>query len=143
MKNQQTLDAVAAWTKLVDDANEKAVSSTRNVHAIKIGQLIHQGDVYVHRVADDHPRGKVVGSHKLAIGEGEGSNHFAEGASVVCHEGTTVPEWLARGTFLGPVVVATDRWMVTHPKHACYSMPAGTYQVAHQMDARTLQRQRD
>jgi hypothetical protein len=145
MKNQrkQTIDAAAAWAQLVDDANDKAVSSTREIRSIEIGQLIHQGDVYVHRVAGNHPRGKVLGGNKLAIGEGEGSNHFAEGASVVCYVGTKVPEWCRRGTFLGPVVVATDRWMVTHPKHACFSMPPGVYQVTHQMDARTLDRVRD
>ena len=115
----------------------------RVIKSMKIGQGYRQGDIYIYRVADDHPHGKKVGSHKLAIGEGEGSNHFAEG-EIELFEGTTLPDFLARGTFLGPLIKAPKGFKNTHPKHAhCIIEQGGTFQVTHQMEARTLQRVAD
>lgn len=107
-------------TRVLDDAE------------FAIGKVAHQGDVYVHRVQDDHARGTLLGSRKLAIGEGVGSQHFAEG-DVQVFAGTTAPEW-APDALLGPVVVARKPWRVTHPVHAEFVLPAGTYQVTHQLD---------
>jgi hypothetical protein len=64
-----------------------------------------------------------------------------EGAAEV-YLGTTPPEW-AKRALLGPMFRLFSRGTVTHPEHAHISLPAGTYQVTHQMDARTLQRVRD
>ncbi len=119
------------------------VSETRVLLSCEIGQGYRQGDIYVYRVADNHPREKKLGSHKLAIGEGEGSNHFAEG-DIELFEGTTLPDWIDEKTFLGPVIVAPNGYMNTHPKHAhCDMRQGGTFQVTHQMDDRTLERVRD
>lgn len=118
----------------------------REAHDIKVGQAIHQGDIYLHRVRKDHPRGKLLGTRKLAIGQGEGSHHMAEGDDVAVYEGqrlppgVTEPEWMREGDLLGPVVVAERPWVNTHPVHAHTCLPAGVYQVTYQGDYRTQQR---
>ena len=115
----------------------------RVIEKCEIGKGYRQGDIYVYRVADDHAHGKKVGSRKLAIGEGEGSNHFAEG-EIELFEGTTLPKFLAPGTFMGPVIKAPKGFKNTHPKHAHFHMEqGGTFIVTHQMDARTLRRVAD
>jgi hypothetical protein len=35
---------------------------------------------------------------------------------------------------VGPLVVSKDRFELTHPEHAHFSLPAGTYQVIYQGD---------
>lgn len=115
----------------------------RVIKVCEIGQGYRQGDIYVYRVADTHPHGKKLGTHKLAIGEGEGSNHFAEG-DIECFEGTTRPDFIDQRMFLGPLIKAPKGFKNTHPRHAHAHMEqGGTFQTVHQMDARTLQRVRD
>jgi len=132
--------------EIMQRVKEGAELNTPEIRIIKkceIGQGYRQGDIYVYRVADDHKHGKKVGSHKLAIGEGEGSNHFAEG-EIELFEGTTLPSFLAPGTFLGPLIKAPKGFLNTHPRHAhCKMEQGGTFQTVHQVDARTLQRVRD
>lgn len=138
------MDTMAAVTK-VEQAAELADATTREVDAIEIGKAARQGDIYIHRVADNHPRGamrKGPDARKLAIGESVNSRHIAE-APAICYEGTTLPGDCDPRTFLGPCIVSPDRFMVTHPEHAAKSLPGGTYQVTHQMDARTLDRVAD
>ena len=74
----------------------------------------------------------------MAIGEGEGSNHFAEG-DVMVYAGVQAPPW-APNALLGPVVVAKVAWRNTHTTHPHFHNPAGTYQVTHQLNWRTQQR---
>ncbi len=115
----------------------------RTIAMCEIGQGYRQGDIYVYRVADNHKRGKLLGSNKLAIGEGEGSNHFAEG-EIQCFEGTERPSFIGPSAFLGPVIVAPKGFKNTHPRHAhCHMEQGGTFQVVHQLDARTLRRVQD
>ena len=59
-----------------------ADADVRTVRRMEIGQAIQQGDVYLHRVPDNHPRGKQVGmdSVQIALGSGNGARHMAEGA---------------------------------------------------------------
>jgi hypothetical protein len=119
------------------------VPEIRILKKCEIGEGWRQGDIYIYRVADSHAHGKKLGSRKLAIGEGEGSNHFAEG-EIELFEGTASPDFLRPRTFLGPLIKAPKGFRNTHPKHAhCYIEQGGTYQVTHQMDARTLQRVKD
>lgn len=127
----------------VEAGTEMNTQEVRRIERCDIGQGYRQGDIYVFRVPENHPRGKKLGTHKLAIGEGEGSNHFAEG-EIELYEGIQVPPWIEPGTFLGPVIVAPKGFVNTHPKHAhCHMEQGGVFQTTHQMDSRTLQRVRD
>ena len=114
---------------------------TTGGEGIQVGQVVRQGDIYIHRVADDHPRGKPVGP-KLAMGDLMNARHIAE-APAECFEGVKLPHYCAAGTFMGPVIVSSAEFTVAHPEHAAIRLGAGCYQVTHQMDARTLERVKD
>jgi len=117
------------------------VPDKRVVKKITIGQAVRQGDIYLHRVEDDHPRGDESENKQLAVGATRGSRHLAVGAN--CFEPQAVPSWVDANQPLGPLIVAQDSFTVTHPEHAHCELPRGTYQVTHQMDPRTRQRVED
>ena len=126
---------------------ERNKHDDRVTEHFEVGKVIHQGDVYLHMVAPSHPHGAVrtgPGARQLAQGDNVGARHIAEPPAVV-YEGTTAPPGMREGwpVFLGPVIEVPERTRVTHPKHGAHSIPVGTYQVTHQMDARTGQRTRD
>lgn len=140
MKTTET--AVEVYGRIEREAAEKAVQEIRTIKDIEIGKSVRQGDIYIHRIADDHPHGKASKSRQLAIGNTPGSRHIAEAPSKV-FAGVKAPDYCRQGTFLGPLVVSTERFTVSHPEHAHVSLPAGAYQVTHQMDAMTMQRVKD
>ena len=117
------------------------VADVRRIETMQEGQIVRQGDIYIHRVSDKHPAGAKTGNRQLAIGTTQGSRHVIEGDCEV-FEGTTAPDWAPRA-LLGPLVRLFKRGTVTHPEHAHIDLPAGSYQITHQMDARTLERVRD
>ena len=131
--------AIEAYEEVEKLAKIKAQHEVRFIKNIEIGQGIRQGDIYIHRVPQTHPRGKVSLSNQLAIGETNGARHIADAPAEV-YQGVKLPEWCDARTFLGPVVVLKKRAVISHPEHANVSLPSGTYQVTHQMDARTMKR---
>lgn len=137
-----TITAVEAHKKVENEATTKVVRETRFIDKIEVGEVVRQGDIYIHRVKNTHKKGDLSRSRQLALGETQGSHHVAEAPSEV-YVGTTLPPKVAERTFLGPLVESEERFEVSHPTHANVSLPAGFYQITHQMDARTLQRVRD
>lgn len=119
---------------------EAAVSSPecRVIKSIKIGDAVRQGDIYIRRVDPKHAKGGLLKTLQLAPGSNSGSRHCVEGAE--CYAGA---DEKINNAVRGPVIVAKDRFKVTHPEHAHFDLPKGTYQVTYQLDARTLQRVRD
>ena len=127
-----------------------ADADVRTVRRMEIGQAIQQGDVYLHRVPDNHPRGKQVGmdSVQIALGSGTGARHMAEGAVRVfagCRlpKGVSAPLNVEAAEVTGPVVVADKPWTLTHPEHPHHKLPAGTYQTTYQYDPQTMRRVQD
>lgn len=110
----------------------------------EMGTVLHQGDVYLHRVADDWPRGKELGTRQVAVGSTVGARHIVEG-DVVVLEGTTLPPGMDPvPELLGPVVVVGgDSAVLTHPEHAHHQFPCGVWQVTYQLDLVTRQRVAD
>lgn len=135
-------DASEAHAEIERLAKANARPEVRFIKEIAVGQIVRQGDIYIHRVNEDHASGKEMKSRQLALGNSQGSRHIAESPAKIL-EGTTLPEWCDRRTFLGPLVKAEKRFTITHPEHAHVSLPKGTYQVTHQMDARTMDRVQD
>jgi len=130
----------------LDHISSHADPDVRICRRIEVGKVLHQGDVYIHRVEDDHPHGAPLGTRKVAVGEGIGSNHIAEGDGVEVYVGERIPVWVDFGAddlnaaCRGPVVVALKAWTLTHPRHPHHVIPAGTYQVTYQIDLRTRER---
>lgn len=139
---KQTLSAVEVHGRIEREGREKAVHEMRHIKSLEVGQVMRQGDIYIHAVNPKHPCGKKLKSRQLAIGETQGSRHVAESPCTV-FEGTTLPEWCREGTFLGPLVKSGKRFTVSHPEHAHVSLPAGCFQITHQMDAASRQRVQD
>ncbi|MEQ8767182.1 MAG: hypothetical protein RL885_24945 [Planctomycetota bacterium] len=124
----------------IQTAAESCDVDVRIIKSMEIGQFPRQGDIYVTRVADDHPRGVALDSRQLAIGNTLGSRHVADESWNV-YEGTC---GTADGEeLLGPCIHSDTGGAITHPEHADLHLPPGTYQVTHQMDARTRDRVAD
>jgi hypothetical protein len=128
--------------ELIKAATANAVAETRDDRAIQVGEVAQQGDVYVVRVADDHARGLEIMDRQVAEGDTQGSRHIV-GNGPKLFRGTNIPSGVKQRALLGPVVVATTDWNLEHPEHPWHTLPAGTYQVLHQMDAITGRAVRD
>lgn len=131
--------AASNWSERL----EKSLT-IRDCTGMAVGQYSRQGDVYIHRVDDKHPRGKPRAERQLAIGTTQGSRHVAEEPAVV-YEGATRPEWCREDAFIGPCIVVPqgETALVSHPEHAYSLHGAGTYQITHQADEATRQRVMD
>jgi|SRR6185369_412601 len=141
---QKTKEAIQQVQKAPADEGK------RITRRIEIGHCIHQGDVYLHRVDDKYPKGKRMGkgSVQIALGVGNGARHIAEG-NVEVYQGTQLPEWVSppmdveASEITGPVIVASESFLITHPEHAHHQLPAGTYQTTFQYDPKTMRRVAD
>lgn len=130
-------------TEFKEKAGKVCVDGLRDCRAMKIGEVVRQGDIYIHRVDPTHAHGGETKNHQLAMGVTLGSRHIAD-ENFMVYEGTTLPSWVDRRHFLGPCIVTTSATaLITHPEHANVALGPGCYQVTHQMDIRTMQRARD
>lgn len=138
-----------ALKHLNEIAQAKPDAEVRVMRRAEIDKTIaQQGDVYMFRVRDDHPRGNELGTRQVAVGTTVGSRHVVEG-DVRVYEGralpagVSAPDWTTPAEILGPVVVAGEEFTLTHPEHAHHRLPAGTWQVTYQADYSTRQRVAD
>lgn len=133
----QKLTAEDALHKIEGAQPETDLRVTRR---LEIGSVIHQGDVYLHRVPNEHPRGAELGTRQVAVGTSVGSRHVVQGSRLAVFEGMKYPSgfsepaWVRQNALLGPVVVAEEEFALTHPEHAHHQLPAGVYQVTYQAD---------
>ncbi|MDH4230324.1 MAG: hypothetical protein OEW11_11390 [Nitrospirota bacterium] len=127
------------------------VAEIRNISELEIGDVAQQGDVYLHRVPADWPRGDVLGTRQVAVGDSVGSRHVAEGDNVAVHAGVKLPDGVRPPTgfstadLLGPVIVCGPGGMVlTHPEHAHHRCDGeAVLQVTYQVDLSTDSRVAD
>jgi hypothetical protein len=142
------MTTVETAVKKVRDSKPDA--KVREYETLDIGKAVRQGDVYVHRVADEHPHGKRIGAKlvQIALGSSNGARHEAKGA-VKVYAGTTLPEYVTApqdvqaSEITGPLIVADKPWSVVHPEHPHFKLPKGTYQVTYQRDPKTMKRVQD
>jgi len=140
--------AVAEAVKKIEVAEHDP--DLRITRRIEIRSVVQQGDVYLHRVATDHTHGKQIGAGavQIALGTGNGARHMAEGA-VEVFEGRALPDYVTPpmdvdpSEITGPLVIATEMWLLTHPEHPLHRLPAGCYQVSYQFDPQTMRRVAD
>lgn len=136
--DQKTLDAI----RKIEEYKPKP--EQRDASDLEIGEVAHQGDIYIHRVPDDWPRGRELVGRQLQVGMTVGARHIAAGGDEVkLFKGVRYPpgfrEDLIMGSqvLLGPVVVSPSK--VTHPEHADHELGGGTktYQITYQLDMLT------
>jgi len=128
----------------------------RVIKEIAVGECVRQGDLYVIRVNDsgetsfesgnggenttiDTAKFKNEGEYQLAPGNTMGSRHCIEDKKAV----TMKRDMTNNSPVVGDLIVAKDRFTITHPEHAHHSLPAGTYLVAYQLDYATKERRMD
>ena len=139
----QTMTTQEVFAKITEDATFKARGEDRIVPEMKIGQYVRQGDIYITKVAANHPRGAATQDRQLAQGESRGSRHIAEAPAKI-FAGSKAPSTAMNDkVFLGPCVESASDFRISHPEHAHVILTAGTYQITHQMDALTLKRVAD
>ncbi len=126
MKTKTIIDTIVRNSRAHSD-------SIRFVRTIQAGEFCRQGDVYLARVDDAHPRGQPTADRQLAHGTTKGSRHTAHGAVEVFESAIDDP-------LTGPVICATSRFELRHPEHSDFSLPSGTYQVTYQRDWAAEQR---
>jgi hypothetical protein len=135
---------VAALVQEITNYGEfKANNEVRVISedAMTVGKTIRQGDIYLTRIGAA-PKGLTPypaneSGYQLAPGSTKGSRH--------CVSKTNVEAFTQEkpGIIDGPIVVAKDRFSLTHPEHAWFDLPAGTYKVTYQLDFVRQQRSKD
>ena len=131
----------------IEDANASLEASTPNTLPRKYtpGEVMQQGDIYIHPVPAEHPHGPNMGAHRqLAIGDTKGSRHMVDG-DVDVFFGTTAPDYVDAATPLGPMfIVRSGKARIPHPEHPEWKgLTPGVYQVTHQINALTGERVTD
>lgn len=128
------MQATKPLEKIEQIEKHMADTEVRITRRMEVGQAIQQGDVYVVRVPDDHPRGERLGTQQLAVGSATGARHMIEGGDLF--QGSAFPAGMKNEVpdCLGPVVVAPGECTLGHPEHPDHRFPAGTYQTIYQLD---------
>lgn len=116
--------------KKIEETAAASSPSLRNIHRMKVGTFIRQGDVYLERIARlPADAGVAVADRQLAAGTTQGSRHVAEGAGVKVYAAPKKAHALT-----GPFVVSKERFLLTHPEHGHFSLPGGIYRTTFQRD---------
>jgi hypothetical protein len=128
--------------------------TTKRFASLRVGERVRQGDIYLVRVPNSHPHGKVWGNRQVAVGNTVGSRHVAVGdVEVFAGDPAAIaklfPKFNAEqlAACCGPVVVSKSAWTLEHPEHPHHEMgqdcEIATYQVTYQWDSRAMQAVRD
>lgn len=144
-----TLSTLPEVHEAVRSFSKRAPKEARHIESMAPGPdvfhspWIRQGDVYliaIKSLTKDWPE---TTNRQLAPGLSLGSRHVVEG-DVELWATPSVNLVLAQrneGSILaGPQIRAKERFKIVHPRHAHFSLPAGLYQVAYQMDPATARR---
>lgn len=126
------VSTVSEHIEKINRAAEAPDTELRQIAAMKIGEYVRQGDVYVERIEalGNGTTTTPAGSRQVAVGTTIGSRHVAEGDALDVVR--VVGE--SPSALLGPVVIAHGRWRLTHPEHAHFELPEGRYRVRYQRD---------
>ena len=136
--------------------SESAKASSNEPRHLKAGVRGRQGDIYVHPI-DKIPAAwdkRDPSAHpQVAVGDTMGSRHTVDGAAVQVFWASDKEKALeqvpfdffktrelaaeAKRVLLGPVLSSTTEFVIDHPEHPKFIMPAGTYLVTYQFDELT------
>jgi len=140
------MNVIEAIKKVENHAKEISKQDTRVVNEHVVGNVVRQGDVYIHFVDDSFKVGEELQIKQIADGVSMGARHILKG-HVKVYECDTLPEYM-HSDFDGMVSYAFDVYgdgaVLTHPEHAHIEMGfKGRCIVTYQMDMRTRQRVQD
>ena len=129
----------------IQEFASQATNDVRIIDKIEVGQAVRQGDVYITRIESFVKKDyKPTSETKLAPGNTPGSRHFIEQTSGIKVWASNKTENIVSNNSgfycLGPVIEAATSFKVTHPEHAHFYLPEGTYQVSYQVDPATMRR---
>lgn len=122
----------------------KSNNEVRVIDKIEVGQFARQGDLYCTRIDDQFSmEGLTLSSnYQLAPGNTRGSRHVCDNLS--CKIYSPSKEEIVKTNVgfkaMGPVVVAPTSWRLSHPEHADFYLPEGTYQITYQVNPIQMRR---
>jgi hypothetical protein len=132
-------NAAEAVNRITDAPAE---TTERDNRGMKVGDVAHQGDVYVVRVekredvyrlnrllGPARERGEKTGNRQVAPGETMGSRHVVAGKGVTMYAPAPGASPLE-----GPTIEAEREWSLDHPEHARHGFGPGTYVVTFQRE---------
>lgn len=134
--------------EIIKELTEKALILNNKEHRIikdcPIGKGWRQGDIYIHRVSDNHPVGDMLDIRQIADGTSIGSRHILIG-DVKVYQGVKLPDYVNKLWPLGYAFdVGEEGAIITHPEHAYDDICVkGRYVVTHQIDMQTMRRVSD
>lgn len=142
---KETIEKIQEQAK-INAARDKE-QKVKTVPLMKVGEVIRQGDIYIHKVADNHPVGEQLDRRQLADGHSIGQRHMLLGEFKI-YEGVELPSWVDKSTNqrLGYAFDVTGECRNSHPEHDHYLFledRKGRYQVTYQLDMQTLRKVSD
>lgn len=144
---QTITEVVNKIQKIANDNQANKELRVVDVPHLKTGECYRQGDLYVFKVADDHPVGKKLERRQLADGQSIGQRHVLLGDFII-YKGKQAPNGVsglhARAALGYAFDVLKEGTRNAHPEHSHFVFnQCGRYQVLHQMDLQTLKRVAD
>ncbi len=124
------LTAIEAMTKVEQDAKKCLKGETTRYGTVAPGDCHRQGDVYVLALCE-LPPGAVKSDKALQLAPGttQGSRHCLRQEDLSHIEFYRRPD---ASPLDGPILVAKNRFEVTHPEHAHVNLPPGVYAITYQ-----------
>lgn len=140
----ESKEAIVKIKEVARKNKERPKSQKTHDVNIKIGECYRQGDLYIHRVADNHPVGDELKRDKIADGVSLGSTHHLLGSFKV-YKGVKAPDYIKSEAHLsagiGYAFDAEEDCVNVHMEHDHFCFKnKGRYQVTHQLDLKTMQR---
>jgi len=145
MKTLEVLEKIKSIAKQNNERRE--AKKVRVVKDLKVGECYRQGDLYIFKVADNHPVGKELKRCQLADGESIGQRHLLAGDFKI-YEGKQAPIKMSglhvqKGLGYAFDVLKPGAINI-HPEHDNFKFEqCGRFQVMHQVDLMTLKRVAD
>ena len=124
------LKAIEVFNKVKENATITKKKKIVIEH-IGINKYIRQGDIYIRRI-EKITGTKKINNRQLATGSTKGSRHMVDD-SVELFDGFIFLKNSPKFIF-GPQIKAKKCFLITHPEHADFILPAGNYQVSYQGD---------
>jgi len=127
------MNILEAHEKIIAYAKTTSQAIRRQEKPFTLGEWARQGDVMFTAIAAIPKNAKLIASTdaiQLAPGTTKGSRHMLQ-----TRPGITFYRLRNPTPLDGGYIDAKERCLITHPEHAHFDLPPGTYAVTYQRDA--------